>query len=155
MVGWHHRLNGHEFEQALGDGDGQGGLVCYSPWGHKELDTTEWLNWTELKAFDYVDYNRLWKIQEMGISDYLICLLRHLYAGQEAIVRTGHGTKDWLKTGKGVCQGCVLLPCLFNLHAEYIMWSAGLDKAQARVKIAGRNINNLRYVPPLWQKAKN
>ena len=81
----------------------------------------------------------------MGISDHLICLLRNLYAGQEATVRTGHGTTDWFQIGKGVCQGCMLSPCLFNLHAEYIMLNAGLDKAQAGIKIARRNTNNLRY----------
>ena len=81
----------------------------------------------------------------MGIPDHLTCLLRHLYACQEATVRTGHGTTDWFQIGKGVCQGCILSPCLFNLYAEYIMRNAGLEKAQARIKIAGRNINNLRY----------
>ena len=81
----------------------------------------------------------------MGIPDHLTCLLRNLYAGQEATVRTGHGTANWFQTGKGVCQGCILSPCLFNLYAEYIMKNAGLDKAQAGIKIAGRNINNLRY----------
>ena len=81
----------------------------------------------------------------MGIPDHLTCLLRNLYAGQEAAVRTGHGTTDWFKTGKGVCQGCILSPCLFNLHAEYIMRNTGLEEAQARIKIGGRNINNLRY----------
>ena len=98
------------------------------------------------KAFDYVDHNKLWKIlKEMGIPDHLICLLRHLYAGQEATVRTEHGTTDWFQIGKGVCQGCMLSPCLFNLYAEYIMRNAGLEEAQAGVRIAGRNINNLRY----------
>ena len=81
----------------------------------------------------------------MGIPDHLTCLLRNLYAGQEATVRTGHGTTDWLQKGKGVHQGCILSPCLFNLHAEYIMRNAGLEEAQAGIKIAGRNINNLRY----------
>ena len=81
----------------------------------------------------------------MGIPDNLTCLLRNLYAGQEATVRTGHGTTDWLQIEKGVGQGCILSPCLFNLHAEYIMRNAGLEEAQARIKIAGRNINNLRY----------
>ena len=81
----------------------------------------------------------------MGIPDHLICLLRNLYAGQEARVRTGHGTTDWFQIGKGVCQGCILLPCLFNFYAEYIMRNAGLDEAQAGIKTAGRNINNLRY----------
>ena len=87
-----------------------------------------------------------WKIlQEMGIPDHLTCLLRNLYAGQEATVRTGHGTTDWLQIGKGVCQGCILSPCLLNLYAEYIMRNAELEEAQAGIKIAGRNINNLRY----------
>src|SRR5574337_781871 len=95
------------------------------------------------KVFDCVDHNKLWKIlQEMGIPDHLICLLRNLYAGQEATVRTGHGTTDWLQIGKGVCQGCILSPCLFNLYAEYIMRNAGLEEAQVGIKIAGRNINN-------------
>ena len=95
---------------------------------------------------DCVDHNKLWKIlQEMGIPDHLTCLLRNLYAGQEATVRTRHGTTDWFQIGKGVCQGCILSPCLFNLHAEYIMRNAGLDEAQAGIKTAGRNINNLRY----------
>ena len=98
------------------------------------------------KAFDCVDHNKLWKIlQEMGIPDHLTCLLRNLYAGQEATVRTGHGTMDWFKIGKGVCQGCILSPCLFNFYAEYIMRNARLDEAQVGIKIAGRNINNLRY----------
>ena len=96
------------------------------------------------KAFDCVDHNKLWKIlQEMGISDHLTCLLRNLYAGQEAIVRTGHGTTDWFQIGKGVCQGCILSPCLFNLYTEYIMRNAGLEEAQAGIKIARGN--NLRY----------
>ena len=81
----------------------------------------------------------------MGIPDHLACLLRNLYAGQEATVRTGHGTRDWFQRGKEVCQGCILSPCLFNLYAEYIMRNAGLDEAQAGIKIAGKNINNLRY----------
>ena len=156
--------------------------------GVAELDTTEWLNWTELddgqagfrkergirdqianicwiiekarefqesiyfcfidyaKAFDCVDHNKLWKIlQETGIPDHLTCLLRNLYAGQEATVRTGHGTTVWFQIGKGIRQGYILSPCLFNLYAEYIMRNAGLDEAQAEIKIAGRNINNLRY----------
>ena len=93
-----------------------------------------------------MDQNKLWKIlKEMGIPGHLICLLRNLYAGQEAIVRTGHGTTDWFQIGKGVRQGCVLSPCLFSFYAEYIMRNAGLDEAQAGIKIAERNINNLRY----------
>ena len=97
------------------------------------------------KAFDCVDHNKLWKIQkEMGVSDHLPCLLRNLYADQETTVRTGHGTTDWFQIGKGVRQGCILSPCLFNFYTEYIMRNAGLDEAQARIKIARRNINNLR-----------
>uniref|UniRef100_A0A8B9WP62 RNA-directed DNA polymerase n=1 Tax=Bos mutus grunniens TaxID=30521 RepID=A0A8B9WP62_BOSMU len=98
------------------------------------------------KAFDCVDHNKLWKIlKEMGIPDHLTCLLRNLYAGQEATVRTGHGTTDWFQIGKGVHQACILSPCLFNVYAEYIMRNAGLEEAQAGIKIAGRNINNIRY----------
>ena len=94
----------------------------------------------------YVDHHKPWKIlKEMGIPDHLTCLLRNLYAGQEATVRTGHGT-DWVQIGKEVHQGCILSPCLFNLYAEYIMRNVRLDEAQAGIKIAGRNINNLRYV---------
>ena len=97
-----------------------------------------------VKAFDCVDHDKLWKIlEEMGIPDHLSCLLRNVYAGQEA--RTGHGTTDWFQIRKGVCQGCILSPCFFNLHAGYIMRNAGLDDAQAGIKISGRNINNLRY----------
>ena len=93
-----------------------------------------------------MDHNKLWKIlQEIRISDHLTCLLRNLYAGQEATVRTGHGTMDWFQIGKGVCQSYILSPCLFNLYAEYIMQNARLDEAQTGIKIAGRNINNLRY----------
>ena len=92
------------------------------------------------KAFDCVDHNKLWKIlQEMGIQDHLACFLRNLYVGQEATVRTGHGTIDWFQIGKGVCQGCILSPCLFNLYAEYIMRNAGLEEGQAGIKIAGKN----------------
>jgi len=98
------------------------------------------------KAFDCVDHNKLWKIlKEMGIPDHLTCLLRNLYAGQEATVRTGHGTTDWFQIEKGVHQGCILSSCLFNLYAEYLIRNAGLDEAQAGIKIAGRNINNLNY----------
>ena len=98
------------------------------------------------KVFDCVDHNKLWKIlKEMGIPDHLTCLFRNLHAGQEARVRTGHGTTDWFQIGKGVHQGCILPPYLFNLYAEYIMRNPGLEEAQAGIKIAGRNINNLRY----------
>ena len=98
------------------------------------------------KAFYCVDYNKLWKIlKEMGIPDHLTCLLRNLYTGPEAKVRTGHGTKDWFQIGKGVRQDCILSPCLFHLYAEYIMRNARVDEAEAGIKIAWRNINNLRY----------
>ena len=99
--------------------------------------------------------HKLWKIlQEMGIPDYLTCFLRNLYAGQEATVRTGHGTTDWFQIGKGVHQGCILSPCLFNFHAEYIMQNARLDEAKVGIKIAGRNINNLRYADDTILKAE-
>ena len=111
------------------------------------------------KAFDCVDHNLQWKIlKEMGIPDHLTCLLRNLYAGQEATVRTGHKTTDWFQIRKGVHQGYTLSPFLFNLYAEYIMRNAGLEEAQAGIKIAGRNINNLWYADDttltLWQKVK-
>ena len=99
-----------------------------------------------IKVFNCVDHNKLWKILNgMGIPDHLTCLLRNLYAGQEATVSTGHGTTDWFQIGEGVRQGCILSPCLFNLYAEYIMRNAGLEEAQGGIKIARRNINNLRY----------
>ena len=97
------------------------------------------------KAFDCVDHNKLWKmLKEIGMPDHLTCLLRNLYAGQEVTVKIGHGTTDWFQIGKGVCQGCILSSCLLNLYVEYIMRKAGLDEAQAGIKITGRNINNLR-----------
>ena len=108
----------------------------------KHLFLLYWL----CQTFDYVDHNKLWKIlKEMGIPDHLTCLLRNLYAGQEATVRSGHGTTNWFQIGKRVRQGCILPPCLLNLYADYIMRNAGLEEAQAGVKIARRNINNLRY----------
>ena len=109
------------------------------------------------KAFDCVDHSKLWKIfKEMGIPDHLTCLLRNVYAGQEARVRTGHGTTDWFQTGKGVPQGCILSTCLFNFYAEYIMRNAGLEETPAGIKIAGRNIktSDMQMTPPLWQKVK-
>ena len=107
------------------------------------------------KAFDCVDHNKLWKIlKEMGIPDHLTCHLRNLYAGQEATVRTGHGTRDWSQIGKGVRQGCILSPCLFNLYAQYIMRN-GLEEAQAGIKIAGRNINNFKYADDTTLIAKS
>ena len=108
------------------------------------------------KVFDCVDHNKLWKIlQEMGIPDHLTCILRNLHAGQEAIVRTGHGTTDWFQRGKGVRQGCILSPCFFNLYAEYIMRNTGLEETQAGIKIAGRNISNLRYADDTTLMAEN
>ena len=108
------------------------------------------------KAFDCVDRNKLWKIvKEMSIPDHLTCLLRNLYAGQEATVRTGHGTTDCFQIGKGVCQGCILSPCLFKVHAEYIMRNTGLEEAQAGIKISRRNINNFRYADDTTFMAKS
>ena len=108
------------------------------------------------KAFDCVDHYKLWKIlKEMGIPDHLTCLLRNLYAGQEATIRTGRGTTDWFQIGKGVHQGCILSPCLFNLYAEYITRNAGLKETQTGIKIAGRNINNLRYADDIILMAES
>ena len=109
------------------------------------------------KAFDCVDHNKLWKIlKEMEISDHLTCLLRNMYAGREAILKTVHRKRDCFQIGKGTCQGCILSPCLFNSYAEYIMRNAGLDEAQARIKIAGEiSITSaMQMTPPLWQKVK-
>ena len=109
------------------------------------------------KAFDHVNHNKPWKIlQEMGMPDHLTCFLRNLYAGQEATVRTGHGTTDWFQIWKGVHQGCILSPCLFNLYAEYIMRNARLNEAQAGIKIAGEIwiASDMQITPPLWYKAK-
>ena len=109
------------------------------------------------KAFDCVDHNKLWKIlKEMGIPERLTCLLRNLYAVQEATVRTGHGTTDWFQIGEGVCQVCILSLCLFNLYAEYIMRNAGQDEAQARIKILGEIsiTSDMQMTPPLWKKVK-
>ena len=107
-------------------------------------------------SVDCVNHNKLWKIlKEMGIPDHLTCLLRNLYASEEATVRIGHETTDWFHIGKGVRQGCILSPCLFNLYAEYIMQNASLDEAQAGTKIAGRNINNLIYADDLQKVKKN
>ena len=126
--------------------------------GSRELQKNIYFSFIDYaKGFDFMNHNKLWKVlEEMGISDHLIWLLRNLYAGQEATARTGHGTTDWFQIGKRVRQGCILPPWLFKLYAEYIMRNAGLDEAQAGIKIAGRNINNLRYADdtPLWQKVK-
>ena len=110
----------------------------------------------DAKTFHCVDYNKLWKIlEEMKIPDHLTFLPRNLYAGQEATVRIGHGTTDWFKTGKGVHQGCILSTCLFSLYAEYIMQNARMDEPQAKIKIAERNINNLRYADDTTLMAEN
>ena len=109
------------------------------------------------KAFDCVDHNKLWKIlKEMGIPDHVTCLLRNLYTGQEATIRTEHGTTDWFQTGKGVHQGCILSRCLFNLYAEYIVRNAGLDEAQLESRFPGETsiTSDTQMTPPLWQKAK-
>ena len=109
------------------------------------------------KAFDCVDHNKLWKIlKEMGIPDHLTCLLRNLYAGQEATVRTGHGTTGWFQIGKGVHQGCILSPCLSNFYAEYIMRNAGLEEGQAESRLRGEIsiTSDMQMTPPLWQKLK-
>ena len=107
------------------------------------------------KAFDCMDHNKLWRIQEMGIPNHLTCLLRNLYAGQEATVRTGHGTTDWFQIGKGMHQGCIISLCLFSLYAEYIMRNASLDEAQAVIKIARRNNSNLRDADDAILMAEN
>ena len=130
-----------------------GGVVCIWPTSAGSLKKTRefqkniyfyFIDYA--KAFECVNHNKLWKIlKEMGIPDHLICLSRHLYASQEATVRTGHGTTNWFQIGKGVCQCYILSTCLFNVYAEYIMKNAGLEAAQAKIKIARRNINNLRY----------
>ena len=131
-------------------------IVIHTVEGFDVVNKAEIDSFLELSCFFYdqmdvgnlicaSSHNKLWKIlKEMGIPHHLTCLLRNLYGGQDATVRTGHGTTDWSQTGKGVCQGCILSPCLFNLYAEYIMRNAGLDEAQAGIKIAGKNINNLR-----------
>ena len=131
--------------------------ISFSPEKAREFQRNIYLCLIDYaKAFDCVDHNKLQKIlKEMGIPDHLTCLLRNLYAGQEATVRTGHGTTDWFQTGKGVHQGCILSPCLFNLYAEYIMRNAGLDESQAGIKIAGRNINNLRYADDITLMAES
>ena len=121
--------------------------ICWIIKKEREFQKNIYFCFTDYaKAFDCVDHNKLWKIlKEMGIPDHLTCLLRNLYAGQEATVSTGHGTTDWFQIGKGVHQGCILSPSLFNLYAQYIMPNAGLDEAQTGIQFAGRNINNLRY----------
>ena len=131
-------------------GRGTGGQIANICWiREKAREFQKWICFCFIdyaKAFDCVDHSKLWEIlKEMRIPDHLTCLLRNLYAGQEAAVRMGHGTMDWFQTMKGVCQGCILSFCLFNLYAEYIMRNARLEETQAGIKIAGRNINHLRY----------
>ena len=111
----------------------------------QDFPSSSWRSSSLLLLFWFTDLYQWTILKEMGIPDHLICLLRNLYASQEAAVRTGHGTTDWFQIGKRVCQGCIVSPCLFNLYAQYIMWNAGLDEAHTAIKIAGRNINNLRY----------
>ena len=141
-----------ELPDAQGDfrkGRGTRDQIANIPWIIKKAEFQKSIYFCFIdyaKAFDCVDHNKLWKIpKEMGIPDHLTCILRNLYAGQEATVRTGHGTTDSFQIRKGVHQGCILSPCLFNLYEVYIMRNAGLDEAQAGIKIARRNINNLRY----------
>ena len=121
----------------------------------QEMTPVTTLNYT--KAFDCVDHNKLWKmLKEMEIPDHLTCLLRNLYAGQEAIVRTGHGTTDWFQRGKGVHQGCILSPCLFNFYADYIMRNPGLEEALAGIRLLGEIsiTSDMQMTPPFWQKVK-
>ena len=128
--------------------------ICWIIEKAKEFQKNIWFI-DYAKAFDCVDHNKLWKIlRDTGIPDHLTCLLRNLYTGQEATVRTGHGTTDWFQIGKGVCQGYILSLCLFNLYTEYIMRNAGLEEPQGGMKIAGRNINNLRYADDTTLMAK-
>ena len=134
------------FKKGEGNRDQTANILCITKTAREFQKNIYFCFIDYVKAFDCVDHNKLLKIlEEMGIPDHLTCLLRNLYAGQEATVRTGHGTTDWFQIGKGVRQGCILSPCLFNFYAEYIMRNAGLEEAQAGIKIAGRNINNLRY----------
>ena len=126
---------------------------CQHPLDHKKAREFQK---KRSKAFDHMSHNKLWKIlKEMGIPEYLTCLLRNLCTVQEAAVRTGHGTIDWFQIGKGVHRGCILSPCLFNFYEEYIMWNAGLDEAQAGIKIARRNINNFRYADGITLMAES
>ena len=133
---------------------------CQYPLDHrksKSFRKTSFLLYWLCQAFDCVDHNKLWKIlKEMGIPDHLTCLLRNMYAGQEATIRTRHGTTDWFQIGKGVHQGCILSPCLFNLYAENIMWNARLDEAHLESRLLGEiSITSVMHMtPPLWQKVK-
>ena len=128
--------------------------ICWIIKKAREFQNTYFCLIDYAKAFDCVDYKKLWKILH-GIPDHLTCLLRNLSAGQEAMIRTGHGTTDWFQLGKGVRQGCILSPCLFNLCIEYIMRNTGLEEARAAIKIARRNINNLRYMAENEKEPEN
>ena len=188
-----HPLYGHEFEHTPWAGDGQGSLVCWNPWGFKELDMTERLNWTvnfqmfkmDLEKaeeprsncqhlldhrkskripekhllllywlqYDCVDSHKLWKIlKEVVIPDYLTCLLRNLYAGQEATVRILHETADWFKLEKGVCQSCILSPCIFNLNSDILGWMS--HKLESRLLGEISTTSDMQMIPPSWHKAK-
>ena len=149
-----------DFEAGFRKGRGtrdQIGNICWIIDKAREFQKNIYFCFTDYtKVFDCVDHNKLWKIlREMGVPDHLTCLLRNLYAGQEATVRTGYETTDWFQIGKGVRQGCILSPCLFNFYAEYIMRNAGLDEAQAGIKIAGRIINKFRYADDITLMAEN
>ena len=145
------------FRKGRGTRDQIANILCFMEKAREGQNNIYFCFIDYTKAFNCVDHNKLWKIlKEMGIPDHLTCLLRSLYAGQEATVRTGHGTTDWFQIGKGVRQGCILSPSLFNSYAEHIMRNAGLEETQAGINIARRNINNLRYADDttLWQKVK-
>ena len=145
-----------EFRKGRGTGD-QIANICWIMEKAREFQKNIYFCFIDYaKAFDCLDHNKLWKIlKEMGIPGQLTCLLRNSYAGQEATVRTGHGATDWFQIGKGVCQAWVLSPCLFNLYTEYIIKNAGLDEAQAGIKIARRNIKNLTYADDTTLMAEN
>ena len=132
--------------------------ICWIIEKAREFQKNIYICFTDYtKAFNCVDHHKLWKIiKEKGIPHHLTCLLRNLYAGQEATVRAGHGTTDWFQIGKGVHQGCILSPCLFNLYAEYIMWNAGLEEAQLGSRLPGEIsiTSDTQMTPPLWQKVK-
>jgi len=158
MIHWNHELP--DVQAGFRKGRGTRDLIANIHWIIKKAREFQkniyFCSTDDAKASDCVDHNKLWKIlQEMGIPDDLTCLLRNLYAGQEATVRTKHGTTEWFQTGKGVCQGCILSPCLFTLYAEYIMWNAGLNETQAGIKIARRNTNNLRYADDTSRMAES
>ena len=144
------------FKKGEGNRDQTANILCITKTAREFQKSIDFCLINYAKAFDCVDHNKLWKIlEEMGIPDHLTCLLRNLYAGQEATVRSGHGTIDVFPIGKGVCQACILSPCYFILYAEYIMRNPELDEAQAGIKIARRNINHLRYADDTTLIAKS